>query len=138
MQNLAKLVGFTFLLSSSAWAADQSAAGTTKPASVQGAATSRADNTEMNERDRSGATKTPQKQTNREEDRKLLAAVRRAVVDDKALSTTAHNVKMVALNGVITLRGPVKNEGEKQKIEELAKQVAGVTRVVNQLDIKTK
>ena len=68
----------------------------------------------------------------------MLAAVRRAVVDDKALSTTAHNVKMVALNGVITLRGPVKNEGEKQKIEELAKQVAGVTRVVNQLDIKTK
>ena len=137
MQMLAKLIGFTLVLSSSAWASDQPA-GTTKPTSVQGAATSRADNTEMNERDKSGATKTAQKQTNREEDRKLLAAVRRAVVDEKTLSTSAHNVKIVVLNGVLTLRGPVNNESEKKKVEELANQVAGVTNVVNQLDIKTK
>ena len=137
MQMLAKLIGFTLVLSSSAWASDQPA-GTTKPTLVQGAATSRADNTEMNERDKSGATKTAQKQTNREEDRKLLAAVRRAVVDEKTLSTSAHNVKIVVLNGVLTLRGPVNNESEKKKVEELAKQVAGVTNVVNQLDIKTK
>ena len=137
MQILAKLVGFTFVLSSSAWAADQPAS-TTKPASVQGTATSRTDNTEMNERDKSGATKTAQKQTNRDEDRRLLAAVRRAVVEEKTLSTAAHNVKIVVLNGAITLRGPVNNESEKKKVEELAKQVAGVTSVANQLDIKTK
>ena len=137
MQILAKLIGLTLVLGSPAWASDQPA-GTTKPASVQGAATSRADNTEMNERDKSGATNTAQKQTNREGDRKLLAAVRRAVVDEKTLSISAHNVKIVVLNGTITLRGPVNNESEKKKVEELAKQVAGVTSVVNQLDIKTK
>jgi len=137
MQMLVKLIGFTLVFSSSAWASDQPA-GITKPTSVQGAATSRADNTEMNERDKSGATKTAQKQTDREGDRKLLAAVRRAVVDEKTLSISAHNVKIVVLNGVLTLRGPVNNESEKKKVEELAKQVEGVTNVVNQLDIKTK
>ena len=137
MQILVKLSSFFFVLSSSAWAADQST-GATKPASVQSSATSRADNTEMNERDKSGVTKTAQKQTNREGDRKLLAAVRRAVVDEKTLSTSAHNVKIVVFNGVVTLRGPVNNESEKIKVEELAKQVAGVINVANQLDIKTK
>lgn len=137
MQIVTKLISFFLVLSSPAWAADQST-GTTKPASDQSAATSRADNTEMNERDKSGVTKTAQKQTNREGDRKLLAAVRRAVVDEKTLSTSAHNVKIVVLNGAVTLRGPVNNESEKRKVEELAKQVAGVTNVANQLDIKTK
>lgn len=137
MQILVKLIGLTLALSSHVWAADQPASAT-KPALVQGAETSRADNTEMNERDKSGATKTAQKQTNREEDRKLLAAVRRAVVDEKTLSTSAHNAKIIALNGAITLRGPVNSESEKKRIEDLAKQVAGVTSVVNQLDIKTQ
>ena len=137
MQILVKLVGLSLALSSYSWAADQPA-NTTKPVSVQGAATSRADNTEMNERDKSGTTKTAQNQSNREGDRKLLAAVRRAVVDEKTLSTSAHNIKIVALNGAITLRGPVNSEGEKNNIEALAKQVPGVTSVVNQLDTKTQ
>ena len=92
----------------------------------------------MNVRDKSGATQTPQKQTNSAGDRKLLAAVRRAVVRDKNLSTSAHNVKIIAKDGVVTLRGPVRNQGEKSKIEKLAQQVAGVTSVDNQLDVKTR
>ena len=68
----------------------------------------------------------------------MLAAVRRAVVRDKTLSTSAHNVKIVAKDGVVTLRGPVRSEDEKGKIEKLAQQVAGVASVENQLDVKTK
>ncbi|AMC37062.1 hyperosmotically inducible protein [Janthinobacterium sp. B9-8] len=92
----------------------------------------------MNVRDKSGATLTPQMQSNRKEDRKLLAAVRRTVVDDNTLSTSGQNVKILARDGVVTLRGPVDNESEKNKLGDLAKQVAGVTSVLNQLDVKTK
>ena len=94
-----------------------------------------ADNTSVNVRDKSGTTQTPQKQTNRAEDRKLLAAVRRTVVRDKSLSTAAHNIKMVVKDGVVTLRGPVRSEDEKAKIEKLAQQVAGA--VVPVLELMT-
>lgn len=73
------------------------------------------------------ATRTPQDQSNRTQDRELLAAVRRAIVSDKALSTMAHNVKVLVEGSVVTLRGPVKNAEEKAKVEALAKQVKGIT-----------
>ena len=102
-----------------------------------GKATPLAENTTMNDRDKGSTADTAQAQSNAKGDRELLAAVRRSVVKDKSLSTTAHNVKILAANGVITLRGPVKSEQEKAQVETLAKQVAGVTSVQNNLDIKT-
>jgi len=48
----------------------------------------------------------------------------------------AHNVKIMTSNGVVTLRGPVKSEDEKKSIEAKAKQVAGVTRVENLLEVE--
>jgi osmotically-inducible protein OsmY len=109
----------------------------TAPATPAGQATPSADNTRMNNRDQGSTGDTAQAQSNAKADRELLAAVRRSVVKDKSLSTTAHNVKILAANGVVTLRGPVKSEAEKAQIEALAKQVAGVTSVQNNLDIKT-
>lgn len=106
------------------------------PAS-QGQTSPRADNTHINERDQGGATKTPQDQTNRAQDRALLAAVRRAIVDDKSLSTMAHNVKIMVDAGTVTLRGPVQSAQEKAKVEALAKHVKGITKTDNQLDVKT-
>lgn len=108
----------------------------TAPAVPAGQATPIADNTRMNARDQNTGD-TAQSQSNAKGDRELLAAVRRSVVKDKSLSTTAHNVKIMAVNGVVTLRGPVKSDEEKAKVEALAKQVAGVTSVQNNLDIKT-
>ncbi|WP_046350797.1 BON domain-containing protein [Janthinobacterium sp. B9-8] len=140
MDNLAKLISFTLVLSVlsvSAWA-EQSTTRTASSISVEKASAWGVDNTEMNVRDKSGATLTPQMQSNRKEDRKLLAAVRRTVVDDNTLSTSGQNVKILARDGVVTLRGPVDNESEKNKLGDLAKQVAGVTSVLNQLDVKTK
>lgn len=102
-----------------------------------GQATPTADNTRMNNRDKHDTQDTAQSQSNAKGDRETLAAVRRAVVQDKSLSTTAHNVKIMAIGGVVTLRGPVKSEEEKAKVESLAKQVPGVTSVENHLDIKT-
>ena len=59
-------------------------------------------------------------------------------MNEKTLSNSAHNVKIVVLNGTVNLRGPVNNEREKRKVEELSNRVAGVTNIANQLDIKTK
>jgi hyperosmotically inducible protein len=99
-------------------------------------ASASADNTKMNERDKSPETIKPTDQPNNSVDIKLAAAVRQAIVKDKALSTTAHNVKLVAANGVVTLRGPVNSQSEKEKVGQCAAGVAGVSKVDNQLDVK--
>ncbi len=95
-----------------------------------------ADNSRINKRDRSSQTMKPTDQPNDKADIKLAAAVRRAIVRDKSLSMAAHNVKLVAAQGVVTLRGPVKNLEEKAKVEADVKGIPGVSTVVNQLDVK--
>jgi hyperosmotically inducible protein len=94
------------------------------------------DNTSINQRDRADGTVKPTDQPNDTADIKVAAAVRRAITKDKSLSTKAHNVKLVASGGVVTLRGPVANSDEKAKVEQIAAAVAGVSRVDNQLDVK--
>jgi hyperosmotically inducible protein len=93
------------------------------------------DNTERNVRDRSGETLTPGDQSESEADRTLTQRVRQAVVADDSLSTNAHNVKIITSNGVVTLRGPVNSAQEKANIEAKAQQIAGTTKVKNQLEI---
>ena len=99
--------------------------------------TAAADNTRKNERDRSGETTTSGDQSNSQEDVKITAAIRRAVVRDNSLATTAKNVKIITANGTVTLRGPVKNDAEKTKIAELAQSAAGNAKIDNQLEVKT-
>jgi hyperosmotically inducible protein len=98
--------------------------------------TPEADNTGKNERDRSGETQTSGDQSNKSEDVKLTAAIRRAVVKDHSLSSMAKNVKIITANGVVTLRGPVKSDAEKTKIAELAQSSAGNAKIDNQLEVK--
>ena len=95
-----------------------------------------ADNTRINRRDRSSETMKPTDQPNDRADIKVAAAVRRAIVKDSSLSMKAHNVKLVAAGGVVTLRGPVANAAEKARVASIAAAVPGVTHVDNQLDVK--
>ena len=99
--------------------------------------TSDADNTKQNERDRSGETQTSGDQSNSKEDVNTTAAIRRAVVKDDSLSSTAKNVKIITANGTVTLRGPVKTDAEKAKIAKLAESAAGNAKINNQLEVKT-
>lgn len=62
--------------------------------------------------------------------------IRRDLVKDKSLSTYAHNVKVVAIGGKVTLRGPVKSDDEKKAIEEHATKHAGAGNVTNELTVK--
>jgi len=95
-----------------------------------------ADNTARNERDRNPATQVPTDQAESQVDREISANVRKAVTADDSLSINAQNIKIVTSNGTVTLRGPVKSAQEKAAIETKAKQVAGVTRVDNLLEIE--
>jgi hyperosmotically inducible periplasmic protein len=59
-------------------------------------------------------------------------------MEDKSLSTYAHNVKIITQNGMVTLKGPVRSEDEKKAIEAKAAEVAGGDKVTNEMDIKPK
>jgi len=94
-----------------------------------------ADNTKVNERDRSKDAPTADQQKENASDRDLTQKIRRSVMDDKTLSTYAHNVKIIAQDGRITLKGPVRTEQEKKTIEAKAVEVAGAGRVMNEISI---
>jgi osmotically-inducible protein OsmY len=95
-----------------------------------------ADNTGRNVRDREDRTLTPTDQGNSESDRTITAQIRREIVANDALSTNAHNVKIITTDGVVTLRGPVKTAQEKVSIGAVAQRASGVRRVDNQLEIE--
>ncbi len=94
------------------------------------------DNTKTNERDRAKSEPTADQAKNNVSDRELMRNIRKALVDDKSLSTYAHNVKVIAQNGKVTLKGPVRSEEEKNTIEQKAAQVAGPGNVTNELTVK--
>ena len=97
--------------------------------------------------DRSGASSTDNRmasntgaptasdQPENDTDRKIIQDVRQALTSDDSLSTSAQNVTVVSSNGTVTLRGSVKDSTEKQKIAEKAMQVAGVSKVDNQITV---
>jgi hyperosmotically inducible periplasmic protein len=83
------------------------------------------DNTGKNQRDRNSSEPTADQQKENETDRELARQIRRALMKDKSLSTYGHNVKVIAQNGVVTLKGPVNSDEEKRAIESKAAEVAG-------------
>lgn len=95
-----------------------------------------ADNTALNKRDRDDLTLTPGDQGNSEPDRQMTRQIRRAITQDDELSTTAKNIKIITVDGKVTLRGPVKSEAEREKIATLARNAAGGATVDNQLEVK--
>ena len=94
-----------------------------------------ADNTGVNTRDRAQGAVTPMDQSNQEQDLALTRQIRQAITDDDSLSTEAQNVKVITQNGVVVLRGPVENAGEKATIVAIANRTAGVSRVDDQLEV---
>jgi hyperosmotically inducible periplasmic protein len=68
-------------------------------------------------------------------DRAITQKIRKAVHDDTSLSTYAHNIKIIAQDGKVTLRGPVRSEDEKSNLQAKAVAVAGRENVTNQLEV---
>jgi hyperosmotically inducible protein len=82
-------------------------------------------------------SQTADQQSSATSDRMLTKKIRQELIADKSLSTYGHNVKIIAQNGMVTLKGPVHSEEEKQTIASKAAEVAGSPeKVNNQLSIK--
>jgi len=71
-------------------------------------------------------------------DRELARKIRRAVVTDKSLSIRAHNIKIIARNGTVTLRGAVRSDQEKNAVTAKAIQIAGANNVKDEISVKRK
>lgn len=95
-----------------------------------------ADNTKVNRQDRARSEPTADQGKNNLTDRERMQKIRKSLMEDKNLSTYAHNVKVISQNGQVTLKGPVRSEEEKKSVEEKARDVAGDGNVTNQLTIK--
>ncbi len=96
-----------------------------------------ADNTGINARDRDNQTLTAENQGNSSTDVDLTRRIRKQIVQQDGLSTNAKNVKIITVNGKVTLRGPVNTQQEKDKISMLAQTIAGSDAIDNQLEVKT-
>ena len=100
-------------------------------------ATAAPDNSRANKLD-SNRTVTADSQKENASDRQVIQSIRKGVVADKSLSTYAHNVKIVSVNGQVTLNGVVKSDDEKAIVEQKALAVAGQGHVTNDLKVAAK
>jgi hyperosmotically inducible periplasmic protein len=80
---------------------------------------------------------TSDQQSEATSDRLLTQKIRKSVVADKSLSVYGHNIKIITKDGLVTLKGPVHSDEEKQSIGDKAAQAAGgADKITNQLTVK--
>ena len=89
------------------------------------------DNTARNKSE----TTTAEQQKGNKSDLETTRRIRKAIVDDKALSTYAHNIKIVTEDGQVTLTGPVNTPQEQAAVAAKAVQIAGSGKVLNQTEV---
>lgn len=94
------------------------------------------DNTAVNTRDANSKTITPMDQSNDSSDIKQVAAIRKAVLDIKDISTNGRNVKIITSGGKVTLRGPVDSTAERDAITQTVEKQVGAENVTNELEVK--
>jgi hyperosmotically inducible protein len=99
---------------------------------VQGGQQPPPDNTKNN-KDQTPPTADQQKMN--ASDTAITQKIRKAIHDDSSLSTYAHNIKIIAQDGKVTLRGPVRSEDEKSNLQAKAVVVVGQDNVINLLEI---
>lgn len=68
-------------------------------------------------------------------DRDITKKIRSAIHNDASLSTYAHNIKIIAMDGKVTLKGPVRSDEEKNKVATEATTVAGEGNVTSEITV---
>src|SRR5262249_44862410 len=68
-------------------------------------------------------------------DKNIAYAIRKSLVTDDTLSIEAKNIILMVDDGVVTMRGLVQSQHEKDAIMDKAKRAPGVKRVDNFLDV---
>jgi hyperosmotically inducible protein len=71
------------------------------------------------------------------DDLKISAEVKSKLASDVGLSTVP-NISVNSTNGVVTLAGQVDSEAQKAKVETLARSVANVKQVVDNLQVANR
>jgi hyperosmotically inducible periplasmic protein len=94
------------------------------------------DNTAVNKVDAHDSMSVPTNQSNSTEALQTTANIRKALMADKTLSVSGHNVKIVTNGSTVTLRGPVASAAEKDRIAALARENAPGKDIVDQLTVK--
>ena len=138
LKNVIRPLGRSILVASllaGSWALSQEPSA---PSSDKDATAPQADNTKVNQRDRNAGELTADQQKENRSDRDITQQIRKAIVQDKSLSSYAHNVKIITQDGTVTLKGPVRSEEEKKAIEAKAAEVAGGQKIDSQLEVKPK
>jgi hyperosmotically inducible protein len=79
---------------------------------------------------------TPQNQSNKPSDIEITKKIRKEIMATKGMSIDAQNVKIITMNGKVTLRGTVDSEKEKSTINQFATKIVGPENVVNELQLK--
>ncbi len=69
-------------------------------------------------------------------DLEVTKNIRRSIMKTESLSALAKNIKVITIDGKVTLRGPVHTEQEKTAIASLAEKTAGKGKVTNHLEVK--
>lgn len=95
-----------------------------------------ADNTGQNVDERKPGIPSVMEQGQSGPDLEITQTIRQAIVADESLSMKAKNVKVITRGGEVALRGPVETATEKTTIHRIAEQTAGVTNVVDLLEIE--
>jgi hyperosmotically inducible protein len=98
--------------------------------------TTEPDNTARNIRDRDNSTLTPVNQGNSQADINTTAQIRKDIIADNNMSINAKNVKIITMDGHVTLRGPVNSADEKSQIGDIANRIAQAANVDNQLEVQ--
>jgi hyperosmotically inducible periplasmic protein len=94
-----------------------------------------ADNSQVNARDTSVNEITADQQKANANDTRITAQIRKEIMKEKTFSTNAQNVKIITVNGKVTLKGPVSSLAEQNSILKHARAVAGSSNVVNEIAI---
>jgi hyperosmotically inducible periplasmic protein len=106
------------------------------PIHAQSSAGQAADNSGRNQVDNGRDTLTPVDQSNKPDDLKISRRLRQSIVKDQDLSTDAKNIKIITIDGRVTLQGPVSTEQEKTTIAARAADIAGAANVQDELEVK--
>jgi hyperosmotically inducible protein len=102
---------------------------------AQTASTAAPDNAKSNKADASNAAATADAQSNSAADLDLTKRIRQSLMADKSLSTYAHNIKIVTVNGRVTLNGVVRSQDEKGVVETKAATIAGENKLTSDLKV---
>jgi osmotically-inducible protein OsmY len=93
------------------------------------------DNTAINKRDTNPKEHTASNQAADEMDMYLVNRIRKDIMAEKELSAYAKNIKIIAINGQVLVKGPVRSREEAQTILKYARAAAGVPNVINEISV---